>query len=460
MCHTGWVKRSVKAAVSAIAIALGGYAFADAWDIVPGPLTNKPLLEESQPYPEAMSVSLTAPDILTASEGAAPDPGAVRQEILAFVEDSRVTGEVSFLVADSITGEVLAERNLHRPSVPASNMKIVTSVAALNVLGPDRTFDTVVTLSGTELFLVGGGDVLMAADAGNPHATLGRAGLGDLARDTAAELTAQGVTSVVVNVDSTLFEAPLYHPDTVGGANQNYVMEMRPIAIERSRTDYALYTPNPDLSAAQVFAEHLRAAGIEVTEVERGASPDGATEVARVASAPVREIIEFVMVFSDNTTAEVLAHMVAAEMGKPVSFAGGGEAVRQSLSDMGYDVAGVVISDSSGLSDNNRISVYLLYDILQDVWECEVCELAAFPASMPVAGLEGTLTDRFQTTDLEGDVKAKTGTLVKANALSGYMFTDSGRPLTFAIIVDNIEVGTSPGIRIAMDEALERISNL
>ena len=75
-------------------------------------------------------------------------------------------------------------------------------------------------------------------------------------------------------------------------------------------------------------------------------------------------------------------------------------------------------------------------------------------------GLNGTLSDRSIGTVIAGKVHAKTGTLVTANALSGYLLTANGRLLTFSILVDGIEEGTTGLVRPVMDELLTTVAGL
>ena len=260
-------------------------------------------------------------------------------------------------------------------------------------------------------------------------------------------------------VDSSLFTGGQYYTD-IEGANRNYVMELRPIAVDRGRMDNVGYLANPDILAAEAFAERLREEGIEVTTVDRSAAPVDATELARVESAPVREIVDYMLEVSDNSVAEVLGHLVGIESGFGGSFDGANEARMQVLGQLGVRTEGLILGDSSGLSATNRLTANALFDILTLTWECDACSLAAMPAGFPVAALDGTLMQRFHGTDIKGQVRAKTGTLVEAISLSGYMLTDSGYPLTFVILMDNLEVGTAPASRVLQDEFLDALAAL
>ena len=127
------------------------------------------------------------------------------------------------------------------------------------------------------LVLVGGGDVLLAADAGDPSAVVGHAGLGDLARAAAAELTGQGVTSVSVALDDTMFVGPTWNSGWESG-NEAWVGQIQPIMVDVTAYGSTGYPADPAMEAAQAFSRALSAAGITVTgEVARAAAPAGAT---------------------------------------------------------------------------------------------------------------------------------------------------------------------------------------
>ena len=436
------------------------YVFADAWDLAPGPLPTKPEPAHPLPSPPLEAVVAAAPEV-EESDASAPSGDAVASLISALANAESNTGQTSVIVTDPRTGEVIASYNASRAATPASNMKLVTARAALDVLGPETTLPTVAALSGNTLYLIGGGDVLLTDGAGDPTVTRGRAGLADLAAKVAEALTSRSDVSgpLELVVDSSLFEGPL-HYDDIEGADRGYVMELRPIAVDRGRVQGMGYRPNPDLLAGEAFAEQLRAAGVEVGEASRGKAPDGAALLARVESAPVRDLVDLLLTESDNSVSEVMGHLVAIAKGKPATFAGSSQAIAEVLRAAGYPMDGVVLADASGLSASNRVTAELLTSILLDVWRCEECPFAALPAGLPVSALDGTLQDRFTGSDAEGQVRAKTGTLVQATSLSGFLRTEAGYPLIFSILLDQLEEGTSPGSRALIDSFVADLTKL
>lgn len=449
------VKARSQAVIVAVLILLGGYVIADAVDVAPGILTAADKPSEPRAYPEAADFEVFDADVpqSEAVEGISSETIAAIAQRLA--EDSRNTGSTSFVVRD-LDGSLLFDMAGDEGKVPASSIKILTSAAALVELGPDTTLPTSARLAGDTLYLVGGGDIYLAPDQGDPHAQLGRAGLGGLADQAADELAARGVTSIDLNVDSSLFSGADYN-DVVQGIDRSYIMPMRPLAIDRGRIE-GFYSATPDIDAGAVFAERLRERGIEVRAVGTAAAPASAEPAGVVHSAPVRDLVDHCLTISDNSMAEALGHLVAIERGLPATFDGSARAVRDSLAEQGFTTTGLIMSDTAGLSMDNRVSAALLTEVLVEGGSCTSCPLASLPHSMPVAGLSGTLVERFSGMEAGGLVRAKTGTLVETNSLSGYVTTRQGQVLAFSILIDDLESGTTAIVRPAIDEALNALA--
>ena len=231
-------------------------------------------------------------------------------------------------------------------------------------MGPGHTLQTKAVLDGQTVTLVGGGDVLLADDAGDPTATAGHAGLGDLARATAEKLKSQGVTSVSLRLDDTLFTGPQWNEKWEAG-NEQYVAKIQPIMVDVSATQNQGYPEDPAMEAAQAFAKHLSEAGITVDgEPTRAAASGSAREVASVSSAPLSDILSVSLKTSDNTMTEVEGRLVAAHAKETTDFAGASKAVLAQLSKDGFDTSGVTLLDSSGLAKGNKVPARLLTQIM------------------------------------------------------------------------------------------------
>ncbi|GAA1651988.1 D-alanyl-D-alanine carboxypeptidase/D-alanyl-D-alanine endopeptidase [Georgenia ruanii] len=449
-------RRTLVAALVAV-LALGGYGVADAADVVPGPLTTGPAPAAPAPYP---GIALPAGALTEAVPGPdvdAPVPTAAALEALA--ADLRATpglGGLGLVVADAVTGTVLLDDDGAVARTPASSLKILTAAAALDALGTTRTLETRAVLDGDTVVLVGGGDVLLAAGAGDPDAVVGHAGLADLARQAAAALAAQGVRRVAVGLDDTLFSGPLHAPG-VSGIDLDYVMPIQPLAVDTGRTG-AGYSADPAMDAAGAFAAALTDAGVTVTgEVRRTRAPGGAAPLAAVASAPSGQVVRQMLKTSDNTLAEVLGRLVAVERGATADFEGATAAVLAQLGELGVDTTGVRLTDVSGLGAANRVTATALVDTLLTALEPARTALHALVPSLPVAHLDGTLDDRLPG-EAAGRVRAKTGTLLAASSLSGTVVTADGRLLVFSVLTDGLSEGGTLQGRQAIDAWAERLA--
>jgi D-alanyl-D-alanine carboxypeptidase/D-alanyl-D-alanine-endopeptidase (penicillin-binding protein 4) len=109
------------------------------------------------------------------------------------------------------------------------------------------------------------------------------------------------------------------------------------------------------------------------------------------------------------------------------------------------------------LSRHNLVSADTIVKILRAM-ATSPKHAQAFEATLPIAGKDGTISGRMKATRAENNVKAKTGTLTRVRALSGYMTTADGERLMFSIIANHFTVQTRV-VDTAVDAALERLAN-
>lgn len=468
------MRRRTVAALVASATIVVGIGVADALDAVPFPalLTLEPAWEQPAPLPTpTLDPVPTVPPVLPALAGGTdlPDAGRLAELTGPLVADPATGSSVGVVVLDATTGEALLEVDASAPRVPASTLKLLTAAAALDALdetarlrtrvlaGPDVATDAAAsgTAAGT-IYLVGGGDVLLAAGAGDDDAVVGRAGLADLAAATAAALTDRGVDRVRLVLDDGLFTgpatAPGWGPVDLGGG---FVMPVAALAVDRGMVPgRVVRDTDAARTAAGTFAAALGQAGLAVEgDLTRGAAPEGARELAGVESATVGELVALALRESDNDVAEVLARLVAVEAGGPGDFETAAAAVLERLTATGLDVSNATIVDGSGLSEGNRVPTRLLADVVVAVADPARPHLVRVATGMPVAGLEGTLADRFVAPEdpAAGTTRAKTGTLLTVVGLAGTVLDADGRLLAFAVVADGIAVGGAGAARDAID---------
>jgi D-alanyl-D-alanine carboxypeptidase/D-alanyl-D-alanine-endopeptidase (penicillin-binding protein 4) len=141
------------------------------------------------------------------------------------------------------------------------------------------------------------------------------------------------------------------------------------------------------------------------------------------------QILRFMDHESDNFTAEILLKQLGAGFGAQGTTAAGAEVVHRLLGEQQVPLAGVRIVDGSGLSRLDRLTVASVVGMLESSWlDQDLREILL--SSLPVAGRSGTLRRRMGGTTAAGRVRAKTGTLNVASALSGY----ARRKYAFSII--------------------------
>jgi len=168
-------------------------------------------------------------------------------------------------------------------------------------------------------------------------------------------------------------------------------------------------------------------------------------------SVPVAQDITVINKTSQNLHAELLLRLLGKELGTDGSFAQGARVVRQFLANAGINDADFFLFDGSGESSRDlmtpRAFTQLLSYASKQFWG------VGWRASLPVAGVDGTLDRRFSNSPLKGKMWAKTGTLNEVNSLSGYLTAASGKTLAFSILVN----GRRPGDD-AEEHAIDKIA--
>ena len=168
-------------------------------------------------------------------------------------------------------------------------------------------------------------------------------------------------------------------------------------------------------------------------------------------SVQVAEDVTVINKTSQNLHAELLLRLLGKIYGTDGSFEQGTRVVRQFLIDAGVDDGDFFFYDGSGMSPDDKITprayTQLLSYATRQPWG------AAWRDTLPVAGVDGTLAERFRKSPLKSRMWAKTGTLNEVNTLSGYLTAASGNTLAFSILVN----GRRPGSE-AEAQAIDRIA--
>ena len=185
-------------------------------------------------------------------------------------------------------------------------------------------------------------------------------------------------------------------------------------------------------------------------EVSLAAPLEGRRSLATRISVPVAQDIMVTNKVSQNLHAELLLRLLGKSLAKDGSLAQGTRVVRQFLIDAGISDQEFFFYDGSGLSMDDRITprafTRLLAYAARQPWG------TAWRDTFPIAGVDGSLMNRFRNSPLKGRLWAKTGTLRESVALSGYLTTASGKTLAFSILVNDHRPGS-----LAEVPAMERI---
>ncbi|MFI1756774.1 D-alanyl-D-alanine carboxypeptidase/D-alanyl-D-alanine-endopeptidase [Streptomyces sp. NPDC020571] len=353
--------------------------------------------------------------------------------------DKRLGTDVSGVVLDADSDTALWDHNGSTALMPASNAKLATATTALTLLGANHEFTTKVVYGEGTLTLVGGGDRTLTSED-----------VAELAKTAADGLKAAGRTDVQVRVDDSLFA----DPSLAEGWNEGYYpTEIAPV---RSLVVDGAAVQDTSIDAGKVFAKKLAEQGVTVTgDVARTTAKQTDVPVAQHKSAPLSDIVKRMLKTSDNNIAETLLRMTAVELGKPATFEGGVELVRQVLSSYGISLDNFEMHDGSGLSRADRIPAATLAQLLDAITESPA--LGSILEGLPVAGEAGASLGpewgRFDDPNSQcavGKVHAKTGTLTGAVALSGVTRTDDGDWRIFSFIENNSTAAPSD-IKDAMD---------
>lgn len=176
--------------------------------------------------------------------------------------------------------------------------------------------------------------------------------------------------------------------------------------------------------------------------------------IARLTPPPLAEDLRHINKVSQNLHAELILRRLGLIAGAG-SFEDGHAVVRTMLESAGVPRHGFDFSDGSGMSTYNRLAPRAVVRFLR--WAATQPWGTAWRATLPIAGVDGTLAKRFKGTALEGRLFAKTGTINATHALSGYMTARSGRTLTFSIFANDVPAEVKA--REQIDAALLLIAN-
>ncbi|MCC6545764.1 D-alanyl-D-alanine carboxypeptidase/D-alanyl-D-alanine-endopeptidase [Candidatus Sumerlaeota bacterium] len=268
--------------------------------------------------------------------------------------------------------------------------------------------------------------------------------------------TVDGTVTLTPNVTSSYFK--LINDIKVSANGSNSVDMYRPIFSNEIRMSGTVKagtktfeeTPtitNPTLYYVTVLSEVLQEEGIKIDGKPMDCDNiDGWKHTAadfpvlsKLESPPLFDILKGLMKRSQNMYAETMAHTMGWKKNGIGTFRGGREVVYEQLQQFGITPRSFQYSDGSGLSRYDYISPAIIVKIYEGMYKHPLAKY--WWETQTIAGVDGTLRNRFKGTKAEGNLRGKTGTISNVRALSGYVKTAGGEQLAFSFLVNAHLVG-------------------
>ena len=409
------------------------------------------------------------------------------------------------IIIEPRSGERVFEYNENLPLIPASNMKLITSFAALKFLGPQFEFVTVAAISGENLVIIGSGDPLLGLTDENDSDSNNPAGF---ISDIIGALKEKNITEIKdIVIDSSVFDDIRVHPNwpreqlnrpyacEISGLNYNancikisasqkdsqielvikpetsylkLLNKIQPVskgnsAIGSYRTDkenviivhgkyrqaasFDVAIEKPPAFLGALLTENLNKAGIKT------ASPP---TMANVNPEKLQILVEHRTGITDvlkqcnkdslQLAAECLFKTLGAQRitgGRAGSWQGGQKVLSDYLTSLGADEEWFYIDDGSGLSGQNKLTASLIARVLADAYSSDLWPV--FKDTLAAGGVDGTLKKYFYQSKYRGKIFAKTGYINTVRSLSG-ICTTGQREYIFAILTNNANYKTKEAI--------------
>ncbi|NET90112.1 MAG: D-alanyl-D-alanine carboxypeptidase/D-alanyl-D-alanine-endopeptidase [Kamptonema sp. SIO1D9] len=460
-----------------------------------------------------LAIAASTPRVSVAEATIATDleakvcPRDLAREIEAIINRSEwQRSRWGILVQSQVGSRVLYALNAQNYFIPASNVKLLTTAAALRYLGADFRIRTPVYATGTiphltSLRLVGKGDPTLTTS---------------ILQELAKQLKNQGVRQIEqLIVEDGYFTSPailpswewedvnFYYGTAVNSLilNENavtltllpqeqgqpvqldwsddlaatqwlvenqaltatpgtpYTVEIngvlgKPVlqikgelAADAEPDPWGLAIADPANYFLETWRTLLEAEGIMVKRGLVTTTPEltnSVTPMAVITSPPLAELLQKTNQPSNNLYADAILKTLGATSGVSSLIV-----LKQTLTRLGVNPESYLLIDGSGLSRHNLVSPEAVVQTLKLISKTKDAEI--YRKSLPVAGVSGTLKRRFLNTVLAGDLQAKTGTMTGVSTLSGYLDIPDYRPLVFSIMINQSDRSVTAQ-RQAIDE--------
>ena len=322
--------------------------------------------------------------------------------------------QLGLMVYDLTANEVVYTLNERQRQRPASVMKLVTAITALDMLGEDYCYYTSFSYYGKivgdtlrgSLYCVGGFDPTINQD--------------DI-RYMVNDIKRAGISNIegMIVADLTMKDTLTYGSGWCWDDDND---RLTPLLVDKKD------------QFISVLLREMRSQGINLSvTLGKGKVPQKCTEIVRYRTG-IDKVLSRMMKKSDNLYAESMFYQIArANSTNPGRASDASGAVKRLLYRLGLDPVNYTIADGSGWSLYSYVTAEMLVKLLRFAYDNRSIYNHLYPA-LPIAGVDGTLENRMKTAPCRNNVHAKTGTVSGVSTLAGYCQASNGHDLCFAIL--------------------------
>lgn len=424
------------------------------------------------------------------------------------------TAAASFFAVPVDGSKPILQSNADRPMNPASTMKLVTTYAALGLLGPSYTWKTRISVDGTldgdvldgNLYIKGSGDPdLVLEDFWLMLSQVRARGIRDIRGDVVIDRSLYAPSDYL----ASQFDGEPYRPYNVGP--DAFLVNFKAITLyfvpdESTRSVHVVAVPrlatqtigavryldgpcddwqvrlNADFSnpnaltfvggypgscgerhfAVSVYSHAEYSAALFKSmwqelggrldgRIRDGSVAPGAHTVFEQESPSLAQIVREINKYSNNVMAkELFLSMSAETQNRPATTEDSRRVIADFLSGQGLPMPELVMDNGSGLSRVARISALSMGRLLVKAFRSAV--MPEFVASLPLVGFDGTMQGRLSDAPIAGRAHLKTGTLVDARALAGYVLAASGTRYAIVSFINHPKAPLAPAVQDAFVE--------
>jgi D-alanyl-D-alanine carboxypeptidase/D-alanyl-D-alanine-endopeptidase (penicillin-binding protein 4) len=390
----------------------------------------------------------------------------IQSKISGILDALPASTEIAILIFNPLTADTIYSLNHTRSMIPASNTKLFTTATALKIMGRDFPLHTKLLMDNNarndsivngNIYIKGYGNSVFSSDDVD---------------SLVSEIAKMGITKITGDVigDDTFFDDVYTRDDWIKDEDANVklppvsalVVDRNTKYVKKKRRGrwrtYKVHVTNPSKYAAQLLKQKLVGSDIDVEGVAKtGKTPITATLLVQ-SYVVLNKLIQLINKNSDNFLAECLFKTIGAvSSGKQGNSFYSTQAILTFIKDNAIYSENTSIVDGSGISRFDQITVGAIVGLLEIMY----FDLKIFPDfynSLSIAGVDGTLEERFTNKGTTNNFRGKTGTLNGVSSLSGYLTTKSGDELIVSMIFE-FKSGGSKKYHDAQEKIIEILND-